>query len=380
MNDFEETVAPESEPPSATAFTEWNVILAELSSGLEQLLYQDVGDRGGIIYPDHLRLGLSRLSAAMIRAGAVPPHSIHDVIDLMQQPVRNWRVCPVPPEHMKALTLLDGEDITDDAESCIDSNPDVAGEWTQRIMKEVVDNCRSRDDQEGYVTFRRCIVERPVATRQELIEVRRKLPDGDLQAKLAEAYEEVPKSSVSGDLVRTCERCGWSLLKEVNRDVWRCAFGRCRQLKGIMPRQFPDNRPFIPGTQRVRQGLARYTTRPGGFEMRLYRALEALGELTVELWPHCDAYDLGITFPNSEKWAIDCKDAMDPTWLAGNLNKGQFSTLGSWHRAFYVFPGYLRTLNREYGGIFNSRWQRPSANVEWGFEDEFLKRVRVHVD
>ena len=104
---------------------------------------------------------MSRLSAAMIRAGATPINSISDTVEMMQEPVSTWKVAPTPPEHMGSLILMDGEDITEDAENCIDSNPDVAGEWTQQVMKRVVDNCRARGDQEGYVTFRRCIIGAP---------------------------------------------------------------------------------------------------------------------------------------------------------------------------------------------------------------------------
>lgn len=366
----------ESDYHSATTSIDWSIILAELSNGMEQLLFQEASGRGGEIYPDSLRRGLSRLSLAMIRAGGTPVNSIADAIEVLQRPVGEWKVSPAPPEHMRTLTLMDGEDISEDAENCIDSNPDIPGEWTQRIMKEVVDNCRTRGDQDGYVTFRRCIVERPVATRQELIGTRRKLGDTDLQDKFTEAYEEIPMSSLSGDYVRTCPRCGWTLSKEVNRDIWRCALGRCRQLARVVPDQFPDRRPFTQGMKRVRLGLARYTTRPGGLELRLFRALEEMNGLTVELWPYCDAYDIGVTFTNGENWAIDCKDARNPAWLAGHLSQTRFSTLGSWHRAFYVFPGHHRRTGRDYGTTFNSRWQPDDDNVGWSFDDDLLKMVR----
>ena len=379
MNDQTETQDADSVQLPTMASTDWSILLAELSSGMEQLLYQKADGRRGEIYPDSLRRGLSRLSLAMIRAGGTSISSIADAIEVLQRPVDEWNVSPEPPEHMRSMTLMDGDDITDDAENCIVNNPDIAGEWTQQIMKEVVDNCRTRGDQDGYVTFRRCIVERPVATRQELIEVRRKLSDTDLHDKFTEAYEEIPMSSLSEDEVRTCPRCGWTKSREANRDVWRCALGRCRELSQVIPERFPDSRPFTPGMKRVRLGLARYTTRPGGLELRLFRALEEINGVTVELWPHCDAYDIGVTFTNGENWAIDCKDARNPAWLAGHLNQTQFSTLGSWHRAFYVFPGHHRRTGRDYERTFRSRWQPDGDNVGWSFDDDFLKMVKDHL-
>ena len=154
----------------------------------------------------------------------------------------------------------------------------------------------------------------------------------------------------------------------------------CRQLEGALPTRFPDNIRFNAGTRRVRLGLARYTTRPGGLEVSLFRALEELDGLTLDLWPYCDAYDIGVTFPNGEKWAIDCKDARDPAWLAGHLNQSQFSTLGSWDQAYYIFPAYRRRTRREYGRVFSSRWRPGPAGVKWGFDDKFLKEVRAQLE
>lgn len=376
-----QTETQDKEPPTnpAAASIEWSIILAELSSGMERLLYQKVADRKEGIFPDSLRTGISRLSAARIRAGATPIHTIAGAIELMQLPVSVWRVSPAPPDHMRHLILMDGEDITEDAENCIDSNPDVAGEWAQRIMKEVVKNCRTRGDQSGYVAFRRCVIERPVATRQELIQVNRKLSDDNLRAMFEESYEPVPPASLSSDRVRTCVRCGWTLLEEVNRDVWRCALDSCRQIEGVLPNQFTESLPFANGMRRVHIGLARYTTRPGGIEMRLFRGLANLGGLDVELWPHCDAYDIGITFPNGEKWAVDCKDARDPAWLAERLNRNRFSTLGSLTRAYYVFPGHRRR-RPDYGRIFSSRWVPNPVDVKWSYDDDFLKEVRERLE
>ena len=370
----------EAATSSTATSIDWDITLAVLSGGIEQLLYQEAGGRKRGTCPDALRVGMSRLAAAMIRAGATPISSIADTIEVMQEPVSTWKVLPPPPQYMGSLILMDGEDITEDAENCIDSNPDVAGEWTQQVMKRVVDNCRARGDQVGYVTFRRCIIDHPVAARRELIETRRKLSDDGLLTMFDDAYEEVPQASLSGDIVRTCARCGWTLVKEVNRDVWRCALSSCRQLGDALPARFPDSIPFNAGTRRVRLGLARYTTRPGGLEISLFRALEELGGLTLELWPHCDAYDIGVTFPNGEKWAIDCKDARDPAWLAGHLNQSQFSTLGSWGQAYYIFPAYRRWTRREYGRVFSSRWRPDPPGVKWGFDDEFLIKVRAQLE
>lgn len=360
--------------------TNWDTILSELATGVEQLLYEESSELSASIYPDALRRGCSRLAAAMLRAGASPPVGIPDTIELLNQPVGAWQALPAPPEHLHAVILMDGEDITDDVDCYIIANPDIAGESTQTLMKRVVRNCLARGDQGGYVLFRRWIIEHPVASRRELIEVRRKLTDPDLRDLFDEAYEDVSTRHTAGSGVRTCRRCGWTLLEDVKRATWRCSLSRCRQLEGFLPSQHADLYPSDSDVRRVRRGLARYTTLPGKLEMRLHKSLELIRGLTVELWPDCDAYDIGIEFPDGRRWAVDCKDARNPVWLAHHLNQSQIPTPRSEDRAFYVFPAYHRKLNPDYARAFSSRWQPHSAQVNWCFDDEFHRRVRSRME
>lgn len=355
---------------------DWDIILAELAGGMEQLLHPETYERGGRVYPAALRRGCSRLAAAMMRAGAIPPVDIPDTIELLNQPVGTWQACPVPPEHLRAIILMDGEEITDDADNYIIANADIAGEYTQALMKRVVRNCLARGDQEGYVLFRRWIIEHPVASRRELIEVRRKLSDPDLRDLFDEAYEDVSTSQTAGSGVRTCRRCGWTLLEDANREARRCSLSRCRELEGFLPSQHSDHYPSDSDVRRVRRGLARYTTLPGKLEMRLYQSLERMRGLTVELWPDCDAYDIGVRFPDGQKWAVDCKDARNPVWLAHYLDQNQIPASSSDERALYVFPSYHRKLNPDYARAFSSRWRPRSSQEDWSFDDEFLRKVR----
>lgn len=359
---------------------DWDIILAELAGGMEQLLHPETYELGGRVYPDALRRGCSRLAAAMMRAGAIPPVDIPDTIELLNQPVGTWQVRPAPPEHLRSIILMEGEDITDDADNCIISNPDIAGEYTQALMKRVVRNCLARGDQEGYVLFRRWIIEHPIASRRELIEVRRKLSDPDLGDLFNEAYEDVPNSPTGGSGIRTCQRCGWTLLEDTNREAWRCSLSRCRQLDGFLPDQHSDHYPSDSDVRRVRRGLARYTTLPGKLEMRLYQSLERIRGLTVELWPDCDAYDIGIQFPDGQRWAVDCKDARNPVWLAHHLNQNPIPTSSPAERSLYVFPAYHRKLDPNYARAFSSRWKPRSSQENWSFDDEFLRKVRGRLE
>ena len=356
--------------------TYWDILLAELSTGMAQLLDRDIGRPMKEVYPRTLRIGFSRLATAMIRAGARPIHSVPDAVEMFQKPVGLWEVSPRPPKYLDSLTLMNGDYISEDAEELIIDNPDVSGELTQRIMVRVIDNCRTRGDQEGYVSFRRFIIEHPVATMMEFITALNSLNDEHLRSLLNEAYEEIPSSPASGKDVPICVRCGWTVPVFVSGEPGRCANRRCLQLEGMQVPRFPANRPRELGLRRVQSGLARYTAQPGGLEMRLYSSLAEIGSLQVDLWPIYDAYDIGITFPDGETWAVDCKDSGRPALLAAVLSREDFPMSSPWQRAFYVFPDYRQKINPGYAGLFESGWQRETSGVSWKFERAFLQMVK----
>ena len=359
--------------------THWDILLAELSTGLAQLLDRDIDGRRVDVYPRTLRIGISRLATAMIRAGERPIHSISDAVEMFQKPVGLWNVSPRPPEHLNGLTIMDGDYITEDAEELIVDNPDVSGELTQRIMVRVIENCRIRGDQDGYVSFRRFIIEHPVATMMEFIAALNSLNNENMRSLLTEAYEEVPNSPASGNDLFICARCGWTIPLSVSRKPGHCGNRRCLQLEGVQAPRFPAKRPWEPGLRRVQSGLARYTTQPGGLEMRLYSSLAEIEPLQVELWPNYDAYDIGITFSDSETWAIDCKDSGRPMLLAAGLSRNDFPMSSSWQRAFYVFPDYRQKINSGYARMFESGWQNKASGVSWEFELAFLQMVKSRI-
>ena len=242
-------------------------------------------------------------------------------------------------------------------------------------MLRVIENCRRRGDQDGYVEFRRFVIEHPVATQTELIGALDALSDDGLRSLLNEAYEEVPASSTTGGAVETCARCGWTVATHVTTQKGRCANRRCRQLDGVLAGQYPARHPMSPGLRRIRAGLARYTTQPGGLELSLYRSLSKLKGLEVELWPGLDAFDIGIEFLDGDVWAVDCKDSGRPGILATRLSREEFPQPSSWQRAFYVFPSYRRRLTPQYGRRFSSGWRTEDQRVSWSFDDGFLKMV-----
>ena len=361
--------------------TERDVILSELCGGMSQLLGRESDIPAQHTIPRTLRLGLSRLVAAMVKAGCRPIQSVPDAVRLMQKPLGGWDVAFPVPEYMADLTLLDGEFLTEDGEALIVANHDIAAELTQGIMRRVIGRCRATGNQDDYVVFRRFIIEHPVATRLEMIEVLNTVSDEYLRELLRdEAFETVPSDLDSNGEVPTCDRCGWTLVKESYGGILRCSDARCRRLEGNVTTRYRKSLSTADGLRRVLAGLARYTAQPGRLELSLYESLSELDGLIVELWPGFDSYDIGVTFPSGEVWAVDCKDSSRPVWLASTLNSDSIPRQPIWQRAYYVLPDYRRKIDPNYERVFRSRWKSSQDGVWANFEGQFLTAVARHLE
>ena len=360
--------------------TERDVILSELCGGMSQLLEMDSRDFHDFTIPPTLRLWLSRLAAAMIKAGSQPIQSVPDAVSMMQRPLGEWVVAFSVPEYLADFTIMDGGFLTEDADALIVGNFDVAAELTQGIMRRLIEMCRALGNQDDYVAFRRFVIEHPVATRMEMIDVLYKLIDDSLCSLLRdEAFESVPADMESAGRVPICDRCGWTLVKDTYRGSLGCADWGCRRLEGLIPAHYPKSLSAGDGLRRVRAGLARYTARPGRLELSLYESLSELDGMRVELWPGFDSYDLGVTFPSGEVWAIDCKDSTRPRLLAATLNKDSIPRQPSWRRAFYVFPDYRKNVVPNYERTFRTQWKSRQDGVKAVFVEDFLRTVENHL-
>lgn len=360
--------------------TERDVILSELCGGMSQLLDMDSREIHDFTIPPTLRLGLSRLAAAMIKASSEPIQSVPDAVSMMQRPLGEWEVTFPVPEYLADLMLMDGEFLTEDADALIVSNSDVAAELTQGIMRRLIEMCRASGKQDDYVAFRRFVIEHPVASRMEMIDILHKLSDDSLRSLLRdEAFESVPGDLESDGQVLICQRCGWTLVKNTYRGSLGCADAGCRRLEGMIPAHYSRGLSAGDGLRRVRAGLARYTARPGRLELSLFETLSELDGLKVELWPGFDSYDLGVTFPTGEVWAIDCKDSSRPSLLAARLNKDTIPRQPSWRKAFYVFPAYRKEAAPNYERVFRTQWKSRQEGVNAVFDEEFLRIVEKHL-
>jgi hypothetical protein len=218
-------------------------------------------------------------------------------------------------------------------------------ELNEALMAQVRSLAQARRDQEGYVEFRRYLIEHPIATQDNLSDIGGRYKLTPYAITLHEMYERIPTSAVFEGQLQLCGHCGWTL-ERINGRL-RCGSPRCRALTENFSRG-TDFRPYDPDDPplRVRRAIRQYVVAPGVYEINLARQVAAMG-LTYRLWPFYDHYDLQIIFSDGEVWAIDVKDWKYPHLLGRHLttfNDGP----SDWSRAFFAIPDARVSENPSY--------------------------------
>lgn len=218
-------------------------------------------------------------------------------------------------------------------------------EICESLMGMVRTIAQSRRSQEGYVAFRRFLIEHPVATQDELSDAGSQRELTPFAATLHELYERIPTSAIhDGDLLR-CGYCGWTL--ERRQERLRCGSPRCRALTENFSRgTVTETYDVVDPPLRVRRAIRQYVVAPGIYELNLADEVEAFG-LICQLWPSYDRYDVRVIFDDGEVWAIDVKD-----WKYPHLLGRQLTTFADdapdWQHAFFAIPDVRVTENRAY--------------------------------
>ncbi len=259
--------------------------------------------------------------------------------------------------------LLDDQLPTRVCEDWACASPDVEAELSeQRLMRSVLTTCRAANAQKAYTEFRKLLISSPVLTLQEL-QQKRSCPDLILLAEhLREAYLEAPYSCLVDDRFYCCATCG-NLLLHMTMGLLTCENERCRVEEGIFW---------------LRRGLRRFVAAPGKCEMDLYEELKKEVGLAVELWPMFDAYDLRLTFPDRDVWAIDVKDWANPFLLARRVDP--IPTTPPWTWAYFVFPDDRRSQRSDYIRAFRNHCpfvgKHGKARTSACFERDLLSAAR----
>ncbi len=345
--------------------------------------------------PKSLMLGWDYLSATFIRAAQVTeqPVGVDELYAWCAKPLSEWPFSGSfiseagfnQTDRLIDLDLLNADNCgltslcEDWARSRLDARSEIDEE---RIMPAIRDICRTASrGQKIYTDVREFIITHPVVSESDLDEFCQDLPTGIFNLLSAEggAYVPVPSSLTWKDRFHVCPYCGSILMPTdaiapSGSDV--CHERRCRD-KRKRPAQ------VIEANGRVRRlinGMRRYVAEAGKSEIRLKEQLTESG-IQVELWPDLDAYDLLLTFPNNQRWAIDVKDWVDPIALGLYVSRRGPSAIPNhprWDRGFYVFPDDLKTKRPTYVAQFTEECQEilEAHGIQAMFMRDFVQECR----
>lgn len=330
-------------------------ILPLLASGLTTLVHDvNNGKPIKVPYPQALQRGLDKLAIECHIRQVLPPRDFHDALLWFQRPISLWPVSFTLPSQLRTQALLDED--SQPTGMCREyalQHCDAEMEACEETMVKVMSECKRLRRPDAYVKFRQTLIEHPLMTHDELIQLSFDPEIGTLGAYLPILYEQVPLILAEQGKIQVCRFCGWTLQRL--RGHVRCGDDRCSVLTGDFMQQSLSEHPELPGKlQRVRRAIRRYVVLPGIYEVNTMRQLHTMG-LSVDLWPNYDAYDLRITFPDGATWAIDVKDWHSPHLLARKLKP---IDQGPKLRALYVvpdqrvreYPGYLEILRNASAG------------------------------
>jgi transcriptional regulator with XRE-family HTH domain len=356
------------------------IIVRLIASGLIELHQQftKLNEPPHADYSKKLQRGLDRLVALCLLNGEVSPQSIPDLLKLCERPFKDWPLPQLPEDIHPQDTLLRHHLPSFFCEDYARADRDIEAALTEeRFMQRVFFECANLPA-EVYTTLRELLVTNPVMTEREFISYYTRPPLRSVAEVVKEAYGEAPGYLVHKGYFHCCPECG-NLLLYTSKEGWLCRDESCdveriREDKILRTLRASEDEKVYE----LKRALRRYVAAPGRVELRLREKLLPLGTKTrgfkVELYPNMDAYDLRLTFPGREVWAVDVKDWASPYRLAETVKP--FRTFPAWDRAFFVFPDRYKTTHRNYLEAFRSRCVYLNERIQAVFESDLVAAAR----
>lgn len=346
-------------------------VVSFIASGL--IKWQHNYEKNNSYYPmpEELKRGINMLAAIWTEDSKDYPKDNHEIIKFLSNPISSWGLDKGYGFEADEALLQYGE-LTDLCYELAVDNKNIEEELTQKVILDVMNTCRAEEDQQGYVNFRKKIIENPILKKEELINWANDIASSSAADLLKEFYEDIPIYAVNRDgAVYKCSYCGWTV--EWDKDGnGRCHNSLCHQYTNNF-RKIKKLKEEPKKLVRLKRGCMRYLAKPGKYELILKEKLLKLG-LKVELWPNFDLYDLKVIFPDGEIWAVDMKDYSNPDLLVARL--GSFPEEAYYNKAFYVIPQYRYSFNPTFERVFENTYKYKKENLQLFMENNFLKQVK----
>lgn len=362
------------------------IILRLISSGIVSSF--QTWEKTGIspvLNNKQLQSGLDRLIAfCLLRKIRFPAH-IPALLEWCEKSFSEWKLPELPEDVHPLDTLLINKQ---PSFFCLDfarKDRDIEATLSEeRYMQRVFNECAAYPPA-IYTALRELLIRKPVLTESELIQTYLTPPLNIIPDLVKDAYEEAPAFLSHKGIFRCCPKCGNLLLYTLSQE-WICRDESCdvnRIRKGDITNDISATNS--DRLYQLKYPIRRYVAAPGRTEIEIYESLKRLSEtfasskihFQLTLWPNLDAYDLQITFPDGEVWAVDVKDWSSPYILAQRVKP--FRTNPPWDKAFFVFPDRYKKLKRNYLEAFKNRCVYLNERVDAFYETEFLTLVEQHL-
>ena len=327
-----------------------DLIVPLLAAGLTRLSMRvEAGETLRAPYDDAWERGARMLTLECLTRGRPAPAHAGEVIDQWCRVApADWPLPLSPAGRLYDEPLLDDSDeltalCRELAQNLVSGDAEL--ELCESLMAGVRTTAQGRRNQEGYVAFRRYLIEHPVASQDDLSDAGARRELTPFAATLHDMYERIPGNAIHDGQLLLCGHCGWTRVRIEHR--LRCGSPRCRTLTENFSRG-TATRPYDPADPplRARRAIRQYVIAPGVYELNLARRIEAMG-LTCQLWPFYDRYDLRVIFENGEVWAVDVKDWKYPHLLGRRLTTFADGA-PDWQRAFFAIPDARASESRSY--------------------------------
>lgn len=290
--------------------------------------------------PDILELGVRELQALYLcNLKLSLPSSRYDLFKVFEKPISEWWPLELPTADPYDRLLFMGQPTP----FCMDwalergSLSKQLAEIDEQVMARFVEICRMSpiSFQSIYVATRKFLIENPIVFQKDLTH---QIAINHVHDIIQGAYEVVPTECIHDGFCYICDHCKDALIWH-NDQAYCRNWSVCEKLGGYT---FQTKIKAKPDIRRVKRGIMAYITLPGLPEIELSQRIKELGFASV-LWPGIDEYDLLISLPGEENWAVDVKATRSPKALGEReVSKGFIPNRGlpglEWDRAFYVIP------------------------------------------
>ena len=363
------------------AMAEAKQVAAHLSVGI---LRQDRAIQQGSAAPvtlldEQLQWGWDKLAALCRKHGQAGPRHVHELVSWLHQPLETWdTIGPLlEAAGLSGALLYYGtpSELCDQLSRDMHLAADLERELHDLAFKEILAYCQEKHLAEQYTLARRFLVEHPYLPEGGIVISADHRFDPEIRKWLFQAYEQVPpvcyRKLDGQDCIALCPRCGWPLeWRTQRRDQARCYGELCNRLVSNLhdPAEW---KPVLPEAMRTTRGIQASVVAPEQPLIQIFRVFTDRLGLPCDLWPEVDSYDLLVSFPDGERWAVDMKDVEKPVRFAQDLLP--FKPVPPWDRAFFLFPDHRRRPG--YLQAFRTHW-RGAARTEALFAEDFIQRVR----